>query len=123
MDTSIKRYPAKEHHQPVERICRTLELRDDPQLIAEYRRRHSRGAIWPEILAGIREVGILEMEIYLLDTRLFMIVEVPVGFDWNAAMERLATLPRPQPPKNGNQWSVLSTFMTNSSQRNNYHEE
>ena len=82
MDTSIKRYPAKEHHQPVERICRTLELRDDPQLIAEYRRRHSRGAIWPEI--------------YLLDTRLFMIVEVPVGFDWDAAMERLASLPRQQ---------------------------
>lgn len=58
MDTSIKRYPAKEHHQPVERICRTLELRDDPQLIAEYRRRHSQGAIWPEIPAGIREAGI-----------------------------------------------------------------
>ena len=75
MDTSIKRYPAKEHHQPVERICRTLELRDDPQLIAEYRRRHSRGAIWPEILAGIREVGILEMEIYILGSQLFMIVE------------------------------------------------
>lgn len=96
MDTSIKRYPAKEHHQPVERICRTLELRDDPQLIAEYRRRHSQGAIWPEIPAGIREAGILEMEIYLLDTRLFMIVEVPVGFDWDAAMERLASLPRQQ---------------------------
>ena len=63
MNTSIKRYPAKEHHQPVERICRTLELRDDPQLIAEYRRRHSQGAIWSEIPAGIREAGILEMEI------------------------------------------------------------
>ena len=76
--------------------ARTLELRDDPQLIAEYRRRHSQGAIWPEIPAGIREAGILEMEIYLLDTRLFMIVEVPVGFDWDAAMERLASLPRQQ---------------------------
>ncbi|MCQ4965521.1 L-rhamnose mutarotase, partial [Bifidobacterium pseudocatenulatum] len=76
--------------------CRTLELRDDPQLITEYRRRHSQEAIWPEIPAGIREAGILEMEIYLLDTRLFMIVEVPVGFDWDAAMERLASLPRQQ---------------------------
>ena len=96
MDTSIKRYPAKEHHQPVERICRTLELRDDPQLIAEYRRRHSQGAIWPEIPAGIREAGILEMEIYILGTRLFMIVETPLDFDWDTAMERLNTLPRQQ---------------------------
>lgn len=96
MDTPIKRYLVKEHHQPVERICRTLELRDDPELIAEYRRRHSQAAIWPEIPAGIREAGILEMEIYLLGTRLFMIVEVPVGFDWDTAMERLASLPRQQ---------------------------
>ena len=35
-------------------------------LIATYRRLHSREGIWPEILQGIREVGILEMEIYLL---------------------------------------------------------
>ena len=96
MNTSIKRYPAKEHHQPVERICRTLELRDDPQLIAEYRRRHSQGVIWPEIPAGIREAGILEMEIYILGTRLFMIVETPLDFDWDTAMERLNTLPRQQ---------------------------
>ena len=42
-----------------------------------------------EILAGIREVGILEMEIYILGTRLFMIVETPLDFDWDTAMERL----------------------------------
>lgn len=39
METSIKSYAAKEHHQPVKRYCRTLDLRDDPKLIAEYRRR------------------------------------------------------------------------------------
>lgn len=94
--SEIKLYPAKQHGVPVERICRTLDLRDDPALIAEYRRRHSEGVIWPEIPAGIREVGILEMEIYLLGTRLFMIVEVPVGFEWDEAMERLAGLPRQQ---------------------------
>ena len=65
METSIKSYAAKEHHQPVKRYCRTLDLRDDPKLIAEYRRRHSQAEIWPEVIAGIREVGILEMEIYM----------------------------------------------------------
>lgn len=78
------------------RYCRTLDLRDDPELIAEYRRRHSQPEIWPEIIKGIREVGILEMEIYLRGTRLFMILEAPASLDLDAAMERLATLPRQQ---------------------------
>ena len=51
METSIKSYAAKEHHQPVKRYCRTLDLRDDPKLIAEYRRRHSQAEIWPEVIA------------------------------------------------------------------------
>ena len=34
------------------------------------------------------------MEIYILGTRLFMIVETPLDFDWDTAMARLATLPR-----------------------------
>ena len=36
------------------------------------------------------------MEIYLRDTRLFMILETPADLDLEAAMERLATLPRQQ---------------------------
>jgi L-rhamnose mutarotase len=71
-------------------------LRDDPKLIAEYRRRHSEGVIWPEIIKGIKEVGILEMEIYILGTRLFMIMDVPEDFNWDEAMTRLASLPRQQ---------------------------
>lgn len=76
------------------RYCQTLDLHDDPQLIAEYRRLHAPDGIWPEITEGIRAVGILNMEIFLLGTRLFMIIETPEGFDWNTAMARLATLPR-----------------------------
>ena len=86
----------KQHGQPVKRYCQTMDLRDDPELIAEYRRRHSRENAWAEILDGIRQVGILEMEIYILGTRLFMIVETPLDFDWDTAMARLATLPRQQ---------------------------
>lgn len=89
-------YIAKQHHGPVRRYCRSLQLRDNPELIAAYRDRHAEGNIWPEVLEGIREVGILEMEIYILGTQLFMIVETPADFDWDSAMERLATLPRQQ---------------------------
>ena len=31
METKIKSYRVKEHRQPVERYCRTLDLRDDPK--------------------------------------------------------------------------------------------
>lgn len=87
-------YQVKQYEGPVKRYCQTLDLRNDPALIAEYRKRHSQGFAWKEIIAGIREVGILEMEIYILGTRLFMIVETPTDFDWDTAMERLSTLPR-----------------------------
>lgn len=89
-------YRVKEYSGAVKRYCQTLDLKDNPELIAEYRRRHSEGEAWQEIIDGIREVGILEMEIYLLDNRLFMIVETPLDFDWEGAMARLATLPRQQ---------------------------
>lgn len=89
-------YRVKEYGVAVKRYCQTLDLKDNPELIAEYRRRHSEGEAWQEIIDGIREVGILEMEIYLLDNRLFMIVETPVDFDWSTAMARLSTLPRQQ---------------------------
>ena len=39
-------------------------------------------------------MGILEMEIYILDNLLVMIVDAPADFNWDEAMKRLATLPR-----------------------------
>ena len=89
-------YRVQEYHGPVKRFCQTLDLKDNPALIAEYRKRHSEGEAWSEIIDGIREVGILEMEIYIVGTRLFMIVETPVDFNWDEAMARLSTLPRQQ---------------------------
>ena len=71
-----------------------MDLRDNPELIRKYREAHDREHFWDEIKAGIRQVGILEMEIYILGSRLFMIVETPLDFDWDSAMARLATLPR-----------------------------
>ena len=87
-------YRVKEYSGPVKRYCQTLDLKEDPELITEYMKRHSQAEAWPEIIAGIREVGILEMEIYILENRLFMIVETPLDFEWDTAMEKLAGLPR-----------------------------
>jgi L-rhamnose mutarotase len=70
------------------RYCLTLDLKDDPQLIAEYEKHHRK--IWPEITASIRESGIEDMEIYLLGTRMFMIMEVSESFSFEkkAAADR-----------------------------------
>src|SRR5579864_2867953 len=67
------------------RFCLTLDLKDDPQLIAEYKRHHDQ--VWPEITQSIKESGIVDMEIYLLGTRMFMIMEVSEDFSFEAKTE------------------------------------
>jgi len=74
------------------RFCQALNLVDSPTLIDEYRRHHQR--IWPEIADHLRRHGILDMEIYRLGTRLFMVVEV--GADFDAARFAAAGLDNPQ---------------------------
>jgi len=64
------------------RYCLTLDLEDDPALIAEYRRHHQK--IWPEITSSIKDSGIVDMEIYLLGTRMFMVMEVDARFSFDA---------------------------------------
>ena len=56
-----------------------LDLRDDPMLIARYRREHQHA--WPEVLARLREIGVSEMKIFLLGRRMFMYCETRDGFD------------------------------------------
>lgn len=87
-------YKTKRYDIPTKKFCQTLELKDSQELIAEYVHRHSEAQHWPEVRKGIREVGILEMEIYLHGTTLFMIVETPLDFDWDTAFNKLATLPK-----------------------------
>lgn len=96
METPQTGYKVKSYDTPVKRYCQTLDLRDSPELIAAYKKRHTCEDMWSEILTGIRKVGILEMEIYILGARLFMIVETPLDFDWDTAMKHLNTLPRQQ---------------------------
>jgi L-rhamnose mutarotase len=82
----------KEFGFPVKRYCLTLELKNEPQLIEEYKNWHSK--VWPEVLDGIRKVGILDHEIYIHENTLFMILVTPVDFNFEQQMGKLATLPR-----------------------------
>ena len=52
-----------------------------PELIKDYKAAHAAGAAWPEITQGMKDVGILDMEIYLDGTSLIMIMDVVPEFD------------------------------------------
>ena len=75
------------------RYCLALDLKDDPRLIEAYEAHHRE--VWPEILESIAGSGILSMEIYRLQNRLFMVMEVSDGFSFerkaaaDAASERV----------------------------------
>lgn len=76
------------------RYCKALKLEDNSRLIEEYKKVHAPGAAWPEITQGMKEVGIIDMEIYILGSQLFMIMDTVPDFDHKKAMKELAQKPR-----------------------------
>jgi L-rhamnose mutarotase len=64
------------------RYCLTLDLKDDKRAISEYKRYHVK--IWPEVKQSLLDAGVKDMEIYLLGTRMFMIMEMNEGFSLTA---------------------------------------
>ncbi len=65
----------------MKRYALALDLKDDPELIAEYKEHHKK--IWPEITSSIKDSGIEKMEIYLIGNRMFMIMEVNDNFNFD----------------------------------------
>jgi L-rhamnose mutarotase len=64
----------------LKRYCLALDLINDPKLINAYKEHHKK--VWPEIIQSIKDSGIANMEIYLLDNRLFMIMEANDTFSF-----------------------------------------
>jgi L-rhamnose mutarotase len=64
----------------MKRYALALDLKDDPELIEEYKEFHR--DIWPEITESIKESGIENMEIYLVGNRMFMLMEVNDSFSF-----------------------------------------
>jgi L-rhamnose mutarotase len=76
----------------MKRFCQTLTLVDDGEMIEKYCEVHAH--VWPEIIEGQRQVGILSMQIYRHGRQLFMIMDTVDDFDFERDMARLAGLPR-----------------------------
>ncbi len=91
-ETATSGYTEPVYDKPTKRFCATLDLKDNPELISQYRKYHSPGVHWPEIAKGIRSVGILDMQIYLIGNRMYMIAQTVPDFQWDAQMRKLSTL-------------------------------
>ncbi|MBO9729769.1 MAG: L-rhamnose mutarotase [Chitinophaga sp.] len=65
----------------MKRYCLALDLKDDPQLIAEYEYWHKAENGWPEVRKSILDAGIVEMDIYRTGNRLMMIMETTDLYD------------------------------------------
>jgi hypothetical protein len=74
------------------RFCFALDLKNDPALIAEYRKYHEK--IWPEVTQGSKDPGIEDLEIYLLGTRMFMIMKVNQNFSFGKRTRLTRTIRR-----------------------------
>lgn len=83
----------------MKRFALTLDLKNDPQLIEQYKEHHR--AVWPEILESIKSSGILSMEIYHIETRLFMIIEASDDFSFEKKAQMDASNPKVQ------EWEAL----------------
>ncbi|WP_267348588.1 L-rhamnose mutarotase [Sphingomonas carotinifaciens] len=104
-----------------QRICFALDLVDDAELIAAYEAAHAPGAVWPEVVEGIRAAGYETMEIWRLGPRLFMVAEVSADWPraipdhlratddrWQAAMDRFQQRIAGSPDK----WAPMTRIFT-----------
>ncbi|HOZ97467.1 MAG TPA: L-rhamnose mutarotase [Niabella sp.] len=69
----------------MKRYCLAVDLKNDEKLIVEYEQYHEK--IWPEIEQSILESGITNLEIYRIENRLFMIMEVDDSFSFERKQE------------------------------------
>lgn len=104
----------------MKKIAYTIDLVDDPVLADEYCALHQ--DVWPEVRHGLRSVGVVALDIFRHDRRLFLLMEVTDDFDadvglpayldthprcreWEALMDRFhAPLPGARP---GEKWCAM----------------
>lgn len=78
----------------MKRVCLTLDLINQPELIEKYRYYHSKEHHWKEINNGIKAAGFQRMDIYLVDNRMFMICELDEQLDFDECWKNISNYPR-----------------------------
>lgn len=79
--------------------CFTLDLIPNDTLIETYKNHHKK--VWPQIEESIQQAGITTLEIYLIENRLFMIMEVTDTFSFKKKQELDLNNPKVQ------EWEAL----------------
>jgi len=116
------------------RYCKILTLKDDPELLSQYKEVHAINKAWPEITQGMKEVGIIDMEIYIHGNILFMIMDTVADFDHNKNMLELASKPRQKEWESfvsrfqntsidssaGSKWILMDVFMKWTRKKNSW---
>jgi L-rhamnose mutarotase len=74
----------------------TLDLKDDPALIEEYKHYHQADHIWPEVMEQIRSNGVLSEEIYIAGVKMVMILRTTDEFSFDAKLAADLANPRMQ---------------------------
>lgn len=89
---NLKEGYKEKRKEETKRYCQFLKL--NPETIEQYKYWHNSANIWKEIPEGIRNVGILDMEIYTVNDIAFMVIETQIDFKWDEAFRKLASLDR-----------------------------
>lgn len=68
----------------------SVNLKDEEEVIQKYKDYHANA--WPEVVDALKQVGILDMKIYLLGRRLFMFMQTEDDFDPGVDFPRYLTI-------------------------------
>lgn len=91
----------------------TINLKDDPDLIEQYKEYHRN--VWPEVIESMKARGVTKMKIFLLGRRMFMVMEtldevepkrdLPRVKEWQELMDTFQE--RVPEAKPGEHWAAM----------------
>jgi L-rhamnose mutarotase len=88
----------------MKQLAKTILLKDDPELIAQYQHYHTH--MWPEVVASFKKVGVLDIQIWMIGRRLFMLMTTTDTFNPETDFEKYLSLH----PKNKEWEELMATF-------------